>query len=375
MSRSSKLREANLKTIQEKSQPSRTTQTQPERDAMAREAKSREQDLNRIREYIRKLKDPDWNVIWKGDAALKLAELCSSDAGRRAIEAEGGLPPLIQLLQTGHATPNSYAACALCGLAKDAQIAQAIVDCGGRGPLEAMANYSGEDYFWEGAAENARQALKHLPKDAPDASGGSGSALSSEVKALDTRSKEEQSKAAEAPCGSAPKRVKAEVKALESGNSDEQCKAAEQLGSWASTSNENRSAIIQAGGAEALVALVVNGTEDAKWHAARAIRNLANHAEAKASILKADGIAVLTPFAKHGKGKLKEAASEALNLLSVAEAVADAKPLVEPVPTPIPTGEGTRVAMFSARFDGGPVEQTLGLDIPFVWQCSIHVLS
>ena len=31
-----------------------------------------------------------------------------------------------------------------------------------------------------------------------------------------------------------------------------------------------------------------------------------------------------------------------------------------PIPA-IPSGEGTRVAMFSARFDGGPVEETLGL--------------
>lgn len=77
--------------------------------------------------------------------------------------------------------------------------------------------------------------------------------------------------------------------------------------------------INNAGGCEALVATVVNGSDDAKWHAARALRNLANHAEAKQNILKADGIAVLTPLAKHGKGKVKEAASEALNLLFLPE--------------------------------------------------------
>ena len=130
------------------------------------------------------------------------------------------------------------------------------------------------------------------------------------------------------------------VKALETGD-DEQCKAAEQLGSWASTSDENRIAIDQAGGAEALVELVMTGSDDAKCHAARALRNLANHAEAKESILKADGIAVLTPLAKRGKGKVKEAASEALNLLSLGcpAPVADTK--AQPA-TGIPTGEGTR---------------------------------
>jgi hypothetical protein len=54
---------------------------------------------------------------------------------------------------------------------------------------------------------------------------------------------------------------------------------------------------------------------------------LANHPEAKESILKADGIAILTPIAKHGRGKVKEAASEALNLLSLADAKAKPAPV------------------------------------------------
>jgi hypothetical protein len=108
------------------------------------------------------------------------------------------------------------------------------------------------------------------------------------------------------------------------------------------------------------VALVVNGSDDAKWLAARALRNLANHAEAKESILKADGISTLTLVMKHGKGKVKDAASEALNLLSLATKPNPA-PVAAPVEaaTEIPSGHGTRVAMFSARFDGGPVETTL----------------
>lgn len=61
---------------------------------------------------------------------------------------------------------------------------------------------------------------------------------------------------------------------------------------------------------------------------------------------------------KHGKGKVKEAAGEALNLLSSVDA--KAKAAAEPAATPIPIGARTRVAMFSARFDGGPIEKTLG---------------
>ena len=148
----------------------------------------------------------------------------------------------------------------------------------------------------------------------------------------------------------------------------ESSEAAEQLGTWAAVSDENR-LIIGRDGAEALVALVVTGSEDAKWHAARALRNLANNPEAKKAILKADGVPTLTLVAKHGKGRVKEAADEALKILSqdstrpgpvleenIENKVAD--PEVD-----IPSGKGTRVAMFSARFDGGPIEQTLGLPV------------
>ena len=118
---------------------------------------------------------------------------------------------------------------------------------------------------------------------------------------------------------------------------------------------------------------MVTGSDEAKCHAARALRHLANLKEAKEKILQADGIAVLTPLAKHGKGKVKEAASEALNLLSLDDAkakpapVADAKPGKDPAPE-IPSGEGTKVAMFSARFDGGPIETTLGLQCGIFFQ-------
>ena len=163
----------------------------------------------------------------------------------------------------------------------------------------------------------------------------------------------------------ATKELQAAVDALESetSTSDEQCKAAKQLENWAAASDENRVAINRAGGPEALVALVVTGSDEAKCLAARALTKLSYNQEAKAAILTADGIAMLTPLAKHGKGKVKEAASEALQLLSQKLDPKCPSPSGNPnaAVTAIPTGEGTRVAMFSARFDGGPMEEILGL--------------
>ena len=119
------------------------------------------------------------------------------------------------------------------------------------------------------------------------------------------------------------------------------------------------------------MALLVIGSDDAKWHAARALRNLANNCEAKEVILKAGGIATLEPVVRHGKGKVKEAADEALKLLSQEQetqsiqAAGHGRIAEGRAGDTIPTGEGTRVAMFSARFDGGPIEQMLGCGVPF----------
>ena len=230
----------------------------------------------------------------------------------------------MKLLKEGSDRAKKEAANALYALSGNKQLAQAIVAAGGKEPLVALARDCREDDDVKWGRTHALRAMPNLHK------------------------------AETAEAGSGPKQFQAQVKALESDSSEEQRKAAEQLGTWAASSDENRVAIHHAGGAEALVALVVTGSDDAKCHAARALRHLANHKEAKEKILKADGIAVLAPLAKHGKGKVKEAASEALNLLSMVAA----KPSPAAAATSIPTGEGTRVAMFSARFDGGPVEQT-----------------
>ena len=118
-----------------------------------------------------------------------------------------------------------------------------------------------------------------------------------------------------------------------------------------------------------MVALLVTGSDDAKWHAARALRNLANNFEAKDVILKAGGIATLEPLVRHGKGKVKEAADEALKILSQKQETksiqATGHGKIAEAGDKIPTGEGARVAMFSARFDGGPIEQMLSWGVPF----------
>lgn len=259
------------------------------------EAKSTEQkasspeDFEKIRRHVRVLKlDADEaNYREKGMAAISLGDLASTTNNRLAIEAQGAVPRLVDLLRDGDRDgedePKCYAAYALLGLADNAQVAKAIVDCKGWEALEALAEDPKDGEEMRQGKDYAQKALKLLTR---------GSGLS---------------------------KVQVKVKALDSDDAEEQCKAAERLANWAAASDEKRDEINNAGGCEALVATVVNGSDDAKWHAARALRNLANHAEAKQNILKADGIAVLTPLAKHGKGKVKEAASEALNLLSLPE--------------------------------------------------------
>ena len=304
----------------------------------------------------------------KADAAEALTNLVLRDeelqhrtAMGLAIVAEGGIPPLVLLLRNaGNYYAKMNASMALYYASMDnGKVCKAIVDCGGRAALEAMAKdeRTDADPLVKVARSKAKQTLEALrtAELRPELM---------EVPEPKARRLPEVEAVEAGP--SSPNWV---VKALESDSASEQCQAAEQLGNWAATSDDKRSEISKAGGCEALVALMVTGNDDAKSQAARALRNLANHAEAKELILKADGIAILTPLAKHGKGKVKETAGEALNLLLVdakAAPVADTKP--EPTPTSIPTGEGTKVAMFSARFDGGPVEKTLSCLCHFLVQ-------
>ena len=268
----------------------------------------------------------------KKEAANALANLAASPKNSGAIAAAGAIPALVTVAATGSPEAQEEATLAL--------------------------TYLGRDSFCMAVAA---AAAGRLPSSAS---------------------------AAPSPRGLSVK-VRAEIEALESSKEDQKAKAAEQLGTWATVSDENRAAISREGGVEALVRSLVNGGDQAKWHAARALRNLANNPEAKEAILKADGITTLTLVAKLGKGKVKEAADDALKLFSQqdqpgpvgADAKWDPIPAAEPAPDlpnsmsgvsaadantagggrdNIPTGKGTRVAMFSARFDKGPMEEMRG---------------
>ena len=70
---------------------------------------------------------------------------------------------------------------------------------------------------------------------------------------------------------------------------------------------------------------------------------------ARKPYVKAGGITALEPLVRHGEGKLQEAASEVLKLLSQVDPPA---PEGANIASDIPGGKDTRVAMFSARFDG-----------------------
>ena len=286
----------------------------------------RHKDLEKIPEKIQVLKASKATDSEKATAAEDLGSLAftGGPAGRSAMEAAGALPPLVALLREGGDEAKLRAARALLFLVVDAEVAKAMVGCGAREPLEALAKDERKTDWVEEGRNWAQRTLQSLPETRAEASDGFNlTELEAAVKALES----------------------------ETSTSDEQCKAAEQLGNWAATSDVKRAAISRTGGPEALVALVVTGSDEAKCLAARALANLSDHRDANAAILKADGIAVLTPLAKHGKGKVKEATSQALKLL---QPIGNADDL-------FPSGKGTRVAMFSARFDGKAVEQTLNI--------------
>ena len=288
----------------------------------------------------------------KEKAAYALALLTVNDQNRAAIAAAGGIPPLVTLITSGSDSAKEYAALALGSLATNDQNRAAIMAAGGVQAFQEMA----KDGKMRGHRRAAQEALKHFPRESDSAEGGTKLGSDPATKPSTIVSAE---------------KLRSEIRTLESGNEELKAKAAEQLGTAAAVSDENRVAISREGGAEALVALLVTGSDDAKWHAARALRNLANNCEAKEAILKAGGIATLEPVVRHGKGKVKEAADEALRLLSEKQETKSIQAtghgkIAEGGPgDTIPTGEGTRVAMFSARFDGGPIEQMLSWGVPF----------
>ncbi|CAL1142550.1 unnamed protein product, partial [Cladocopium goreaui] len=272
-------------------------------------------------------------------AAAALGNLARTDQNRAAIAAAGGIPPLIALVTSGSDSAKENAALALGSLATNDQNRAAIMAAGGVQAIQEMA----KDGKMLVHRQVAQEALKHFPRESDSAEGGDPATKPSTIVSAE--------------------KLRGEIRTLESGNEELKAKAAEKLGTWAAVSDENRVAISREGGAEALVALLVTGSDDAKWHAARALRNLANNFEAKDVILKAGGIATLEPLVRHGKGKVKEAADEALKILSQKQETksiqATGHGKIAEAGDKIPTGEGARVAMFSARFDGGPIEQKI----------------
>ena len=315
-----------------------------------------------ISDYVQVLRDTSASNYAKWNAANELGKFAAFGGGlsQRAIEAAGGLPPLVALLREGNDDAKSGAAYALQYLARNnVENAAAIVACGGRAVLEAMASDCREEA--KIGRQKALEALKLLPEKGLEEGALDQGKVQDEMPKVEIPVMVVTDKPLGGPLMDFLFQLRAAISSLES--ETEQCEAAEQLENWAAASDEKRVMINRAGGCEALVALVVTGSDEAKCLAARALTKLSYNQEAKAAILTADGIAMLTPLAKHGKGKVKEAASEALQLLSQKLDPKCPSPSGYPnaAVTGIPTGAGTRVAMFSARFDGGPMEEILGL--------------
>ena len=283
-------------------------------------------------------------------AALGLKKLAEhSSELRKALAVAGAIPALVAVVAKGNNVyTKEIAANALGYLAsEDPACVKEIAAAGGIEALQALAKDGAE----RDARDQASDTLKRLGAD-PNSSVSSVSAKAGATPQAEPALQNASTLDVET--------LRAEVRNLEDGKDEEKVKAAEQLGTWSTVSDENRVLISKEGGASALVAVVVTGSDDAKWHAARALRHLANNVEAKKAIVEADGITTLTPLAKHGKGKVKEAADEALKLLSQKEDKETGPASEVETAGDIPNGAGTCVAMFSARFDGGPMEQMPG---------------
>eukprot|EP00434_Breviolum_minutum_P024409 symbB.v1.2.021556.t1/scaffold1847.1/size122519/9 len=149
---------------------------------------------------------------------------------------------------------------------------------------------------------------------------------------------------------------------------------------------DNKVAIAKAGGIEVLVQIARNGSDQAKESAAGALLSLAMNKDNQVAIAKAGGIEPLVQLARNGSDEAKETAVLALknlavnadNTVAIAKAggiealdgtqqmdrrgghsgchedlqAAEGRTVVS-----LPSGKGAGVAMFSARFDGGPMER------------------
>lgn len=212
------------------------------------------------------------NPVAKMEAARTLSNLASKAAFQPALIGAGTIPALVAALSKGNQKGKENATLALYYLAENNDPNKAaIVAAGGNPALEALEKT--QDKALEDARLWARQILNSLPR------GSNGDAANSGDAGPDAGPAPRPKASPKAP---SVEMVRAEVQALENSKDEQKAKVAEQLGTWAAVSDDNRVAISREGGADALVALVVTGSDDAKWQ--RALRNLAHNGESKKAI-------------------------------------------------------------------------------------------
>lgn len=113
-----------------------------------------------------------------------------------------------------------------------------------------------------------------------------------------------------------------------------------QHGLWLAVAAENKVRIADGGAIPLLVEVLKGGSHEAKNQAGRALGNLAEHGN-DVFFLSPSVVENLKVAATDGKGVAQEKAAEIMKMFSL--------------DLTIPNGRGTRVAMFSARFDGGAI--------------------
>ena len=156
-------------------------------------------------------------------------------------------------------------------------------------------------------------------------------------------------------------------------------------------------AIAKAGGIEPLVQLARNGSDEARVRAITALTNLAMNDDNKVAIAKAGGIESSVELARNGSYEAKKLAAGVLRHLGVNAGNVVAIPKAGGIDVmqqidrrggyhedlqaaeghrvvSLPSGKDAGVAMFSARFDSGPMELVLFDSGP--WNlCSMGPLS
>ncbi|CAE6950889.1 PUB4 [Symbiodinium natans] len=236
----------------------------------------------------------------KENAARALKSLAYGNADNKVrIAKAGAIEPLVALVHTGSDEAKDYAKVALSNLAfQNEAIEKDIVTS--RQPRQ----------------ENAACALKYLAYG-------------------DADNKVRIAKAAKAGA------IEPLVALLTAGSEKDKENAACALKYLAYGDADNKVRIAKAGAIEPLVALVHTGSDEAKGYAKVALSNLAFQNEAIEKDIEA---------AKARSSKAKPA-EQALTVPSVPSAPSASS-------VALPSGKGARVAMFSARFDGGQVEKT-----------------